>query len=138
MKVLIATTYEDSEGNTKIGRSAWLNKDSELRLTVGSIYTTEETACDKITENDLNYIKELNEKPLTSKVIIQKIIGRKMTHPLMIKKVHVEYGFELMFFDTNMAIKTKHHVAQRFGNEQYKNDVGSVGWYAAYNTSYWK
>lgn len=55
-----------------------------------------------------------------------------MLAPLMIKCKHKEYGFEVMFISRNVALKTKAHELQRFGNEHYANKVGESHWYVPY------
>lgn len=52
--------------------------------------------------------------------------------PLLIKRVHREYGFEVLFISKNVALKTKNHIEQRFGNEHFKNKVGDTHWYVTY------
>ena len=52
--------------------------------------------------------------------------------PLLIKRRHKEYGFEVLFISRNVALKTKAHEVQRFGNEHFQNKVGDKHWYVPY------
>lgn len=62
----------------------------------------------------------------------------KMVGPLLLKRRHKEYGFEVLFVSRNVALKTKAHQVQRFGNEHFQNKVGDVHWYVPfYNNFFW-
>lgn len=56
----------------------------------------------------------------------------KFVGPLLIKRRHKEYGFEVLFISRNVALKTKAHTLQRFGNEHFENKVGDNHWYVPY------
>lgn len=59
--------------------------------------------------------------------------------PLLIKRRHKELGFEVLFISRNVALKTKAHTPQRFGNEHFANKVGDKHWYVPfYDDFFWE
>ena len=59
--------------------------------------------------------------------------------PLLIKRRHKEYGFEVLFISRNVALKTKAHQPQHFGNEHFFNKVGDKHWYVPfYDNFFWE
>lgn len=58
---------------------------------------------------------------------------------LLIKRRHKEHGFEVLFISRNVALKTKEHQPQRFGNEHFSNKVGDKHLYVPfYDNFFWE
>lgn len=56
MKVLVQYIVIMKDGSKQFGRNCWIGKDEEGNLTFSTIYVNEETACDSITEVELEYL----------------------------------------------------------------------------------
>ncbi|HGF9505193.1 TPA: hypothetical protein ACJEU7_002411 [Acinetobacter baumannii] len=69
MKVLVQYLVEMSDGKVQDGREAWIGRIGSGALVFSTIYTTEQTAPNDITQEELDYLNDLALQTKKFKVV---------------------------------------------------------------------